>query len=114
MEAYTILRNKAFEIFSADFTFGPSQDKESFTKDEYIEINKFIRENYSLIDFHNGITTWDTIKALYDKSSANTSEDKPTTKRRDSKVRVSKNDKINLLKKRMMCLNSWLFPNIQT
>lgn len=114
MKSYVILRNKTFEIFSADFTFGPSQDKESFTNDEYIEINKFIRENYSLIDFHNVITTWDTIKALYDKLSANTSEDKPTTKSCGPRVRVSKNDKINLLKKRMMCLNSWLFPNIQT
>lgn len=113
MKSYVILRNKAFEIFSADFTFGPGQDKESFTNDEYIEINKFIRENYSLIDFHNGITTWDTIKALYDKSSANTSEDKPSAKSRGPKVHISKNDKVNLLKKRMMILSSYLFPNIQ-
>ena len=103
MESYTIIRNKAFDIFSEKYTFGPKEGNKSFSQKEYTEINKFIDNNYSLLDFHNSIKTWSTIQDEYNKI------EKEYTGERKA---VSKNDRINLIKKCMMTLNSYLFPDI--
>lgn len=106
MESYTLLRNKTYEIFSSNFTFGPGKEEKSFTNAEYLEINDFIKKNYPLSDFHNEIKTWDTIEKLEEKIISQS--------RIDSLKTNSKNNAINLLKKRMMTLGSYLFPNLQS
>lgn len=106
MESYILLRNKAYEIFSSNFTFGPGKEEKSFTNAEYLEINDFIKKNYPLSDFHNEIKTWDTIEKLEEKIISQSGIDSLKTN--------SKNNAINLLKKRMMTLGSYLFPNVQS
>lgn len=106
MESYILLRNKAYEIFSSNFTFGPGKEETSFTNAEYLEINDFIKKNYPLSDFHKEIKTWDTIEKLEEKIISQS--------RIDSLKTNSKNNAINLLKKRMMTLSSYLFPNLQS
>ncbi len=106
MESYTLLRNKAYEIFSSNFTFGPGKEETSFANAEYLEINDFIKKNYPLSDFHKEIKTWDTIEKLEKMIISQSGI--------DSLKSNSKNNAINLLKKRMMTLSSYLFPNLQS
>lgn len=108
MEAYTLLRNKAYEIFSANYTFGPAGENKSFSEDEYRTFKYFIEENYNLRTFHDEIPTWKELYAEADKAA-----NMPVNKGKNSKRKVLPDDSINKLKKRMMILSSYLFPHIE-
>ena len=108
MEAYTLLRNKAYEIFSANYTFGPAGENKSFSKKEYESLKYFIEENYNLRTFHDEIPTWKELYAEADKA-----DNMPVNKGKSSKRKVLPDDSINKLKKRMMILSSYLFPHIE-